>query len=191
MPQASAHQPHTPAAEPFNTPPLVIVVAAAWALPGLGHVLIGEAKRGIIAGVTLIALFTSGLLIGGVGVIDSKADPVPLWFAGQTLIGPITIILNEYHQGLKASLDKQVSLHATDLRESRHGSTYDDAKLDLLTRTDPPPVYRLSIGRVNELGTLYCTLAGVLNLLLILDVVGRATGDIPATAAVRKEGEAA
>ncbi len=36
----------------------------------------------------------------------------------------------------------------------------------------------VSVGRPHELGTLYCTLAGVLNVLAILDAFGRASGSV-------------
>ncbi len=43
--------------------------------------------------------------------------------------------------------------------------------VDYVRSSNKPPNH--SIGRVNELGTLYSALAGVMNLLVILDVVGR------------------
>lgn len=119
-----------------------------WVLPGLGHWLIGERRRGVIVGITLLALFTSGLLIGSIDVVDRRHDT--LWFIGQAFIGPYALAVDYYHTRLDAN--------------------------------DPPgppapgraaPAYHRSLGRVNELGTLYCTLAGVLNLFAILDVVGR------------------
>jgi TM2 domain-containing membrane protein YozV len=125
----------------------------AWALPGLGHFIIGQKRRGIIIGSTLISLFIAGLLIGSIDVVDSRRDT--LWFAGQAMLGPIAIAVDFLHASLDAS-----------------GIPHPPTEIS-------SPIYFTSIGRVNELGTLYCTLAGVLNLLAILDVVGRLT-HIPA-----------
>src|SRR5262245_5513819 len=50
--------------------PAPVVALASWALPGAGYLLIGQRVRGIVIGITIIILFTSGLLIAGVRVID-------------------------------------------------------------------------------------------------------------------------
>lgn len=127
--------------------PLPLAAAAAWVLPGFGHVLIGERQRGIIVGVTILLLFFAGVLVGGIDVIDRRNDT--LWYAGQVLIGPLAIGIDQLHSALDAD-----------------GPPHPPSP-----GYDPP--YEVSVGRVNELGTLYCTLAGVLNLLVILDVIGR------------------
>lgn len=157
-----------------DTPPWPLTAAAAWLLPGLGHYIIGYRRRGIILGVTLLSLFTGGLLVGGVGVVDSEENR--LWFAGQALIGPVAPLVNLYHQSLKGQLNHQLADHA-DLLNQTYGHSLDPNRvtLDLLESDQVTPVYRRSLGRVNELGTLYCTLAGVLNLLVILDVIGRSS----------------
>ncbi|MBI1370295.1 MAG: hypothetical protein GC162_16795 [Planctomycetes bacterium] len=137
-----------------NAPNIALCCIAAWFVPGLGHYLFGEKQRGLIVGITLLILFTIGLLIGGIDVVDHREDP--LWFAGQVLIGPPSIIVDAIH-------------------------THFDSKYPPSPPTpdSPLPDYEVSVGRVNELGTLYCTLAGVLNLLAILDLFGRATTPAP------------
>lgn len=167
---------------PSTTPqPWPLVAVAGWVLPGLAHFLIGEVRRGVIVGVTLIALFTAGLMIGGVDVIDRQEQT--LWFAGQVLVGPVTFGLDAWHQHLKQELDHQLDPTRT---LSRDDTEERNRRLYHLLASTTPPAYRHSLGRVNELGTLYCTLAGVLNLLAILDAVGRVTAepaedDAPAT----------
>jgi hypothetical protein len=128
---------------------------AAWLLPGAGHLLLGQRARGLIIMVTIGALWLGGLLIGGLGVIDHWTVDRPgqsvelsfsWWFAGQALIGP--------------------SL-GVDLLNQK------------ISRRDWPPRFYPSPGRatiypslahINEQGTLYTALAGMLNLLAILDV---------------------
>jgi hypothetical protein len=126
---------------------------AAWILPGLGHVLLGRRKRGLLIMGSIVFLYVAGLLIGGIDVIDSREDR--LWYYGQLVAGPTTIVLDRVHQSWKKKAIDQ-------WRNATFKSHY-------------PPVenyrYTISIARVNELGTLYCTMAGLLNLLAILDVL--------------------
>lgn len=160
---------------------------AAWLLPGLGHYLIGEKKRGLIIMVALYALFIAGLLIGGIDVIDRRQDK--LWYAGQIMMGPPAIVIDRIRERLQHEIDDRSLRVAETLPNARHH----DQDLWVKTKTGPDrvrqwnnagltkmlqtpgeqPIFRKSVGRVNELGTLYCTLAGMLNLLVIMDVAFR------------------
>src|SRR4051794_10035504 len=51
-------------------PSPAIVAIAAWLIPGAGYWLIGHRARGLTVGVTIIILFMSGILIGGVRSIQ-------------------------------------------------------------------------------------------------------------------------
>lgn len=117
---------------------------AAWVLPGLGHLVLGERRRGVILMVTIGSLYLAGLLVGGLDVIDSREDT--LWFAAQTIAGPTTVVLDTIHQRY--------------------------LKPNAAPESDQLPYVR-SLGRVNEMGTLFCAMAGLLNLLVILDVLYR------------------
>ncbi len=57
-----------------------------WLFPGIGHWLIGDAARGAILAVTIASLWAAGLLIGGLGVIDSHENP--WWYGAQAMIAP-------------------------------------------------------------------------------------------------------
>lgn len=112
--------------------------------PGAGHFFRGEPRRafGIAAGV--LGLFFGGLLIGGIDVVDSKEDR--LWFVGQAMVGPVAIITDQIHQkALKV-----------------------DGQLPEPGTVANLPATR-SIGKVNEIGTLFATIAGMMNLIVILD----------------------
>lgn len=112
--------------------------------PGAGHFYRGEPKRalGIAAGV--LGLFFGGMLIGGIDVIDSKEDR--LWFVGQAMVGPIALVTDQiYQNAIKVN---------GELPEPVAGQT---------------PRATRSLGKVNEIGTLYATIAGMLNLIVILD----------------------
>ena len=147
--------------------PWPLVALAGWLLPGLGHVLLGERRRGAIAGATLIALFIAGLLLGGIDVVDRRNDT--LWFAGQVLIGPIAIAADLTHQALDDRREAQVSQYAEEHRLGYHEA------LERMMAHGPAPAYTTSVSWINDVGTLYCAIAGVMNLLAILDAVGRAT----------------
>ncbi|MEX2673020.1 MAG: DUF6677 family protein [Phycisphaeraceae bacterium] len=163
-----------PSDSPAERPPWPLTALAAWLLPGLGHYLIGYRRRGLILGITILSLFAAGMLIGGIGVVNSERER--LWFIGQTLIGPTAPVVDLYRQSLEGRLGHQLDRHAEELRQVE-GFGADDARVlvNFLESDEKVPAVRRSLGRVNELGTLYCTLAGVLNLLVILDVVGRSS----------------
>ena len=161
----------TPGSPRSFTPPAPLLIIAGWVLPGLAHALIGEKSRGIIVGATVLALFIGGLLVGGIDVVDSRNDR--LWFAGQVLAGPIALAVDYKHKSYDLTQGRAV-------RSSGPLAPNPDAEL----RDDSGRrLYDTSIGRMNELGTLYCALAGVLNLLIILDAIGREDDDEPVVAA--------
>ncbi len=133
-------------------PPPPIVALVGWLLPGLGYWLIGHRARALTVGITIIVLFVSGVLVGGVRVVDAPQltgdGPNPVarvlqkpWFIGQALTGPI---------GLAAAWGSRV------------------------VAADPAYKNIVSHGRLAEIGTLYTAIAGMLNLLAIIDASHRA-----------------
>jgi len=147
----------------------VPALIAAAVLPGLGHVVRGERSRGIAAFAGVMTLFLTGLLAGGIDVIDRKEDK--FWFMGQALVGPITFGLDWYHQNHLKVVDvagrrprgqtaaPTRSAYPEEGRDARSGTPIAGGK---------PPNTK-SIGKVNEIGMLSCTLAGMLNLIIIID----------------------
>lgn len=156
-PSQAAPTPHVAPPTPWHVPAAI----GAWLVPGLGHLLCGQTQRGVILLIAIISLYLAGLLIGGIDVIDRREDH--LWFYAQMGFGPTTWILDQYHQGL----DKQMVQYKRDVY-SRTGAIDDQVP------------YVKSIGRPNELGTLYCALAGMLNLLAVIDVAYRPARTRPA-----------
>jgi hypothetical protein len=177
-----------PEPSPVNatySPPLVAFVT--WLLPGAGYWLIGQRGRALTIGTTIITLFFLGLFIGGVrslevpGYDDSgmrirlnrngerirpenqsaysrglwvlrvrpsselRAKP---WTVPQLLAGPIL------------SVGWAWSVWASTDPDGYQGPR------------EPPGV--TSHGRVNEIGVLYTAVAGMLNLLAIIDSAHRA-----------------
>ena len=136
----------------FTSIPAVPLIAS-WLIPGLGHLCIGQIKRGFILGLAIIFLYISGLLIGSVSVVSHSKQP--LWYYIQVLAGPHTLVINSYNKKNFVN----------------HPEYLDDPDI-------PYPV-KPAISRPHEMGTLYCSLAGVLNLLIILDLIGRMTQPKP------------
>jgi len=184
----------------FSAPPIVAV--AAWILPGAGYALIGQRARAVVVGVTVIVMFLSGILIAGIRVIDVPGydslgfevrlrsaalsrdtqrrdvgqkmewyDPNfyagdralttrPLgeivnkpWYVGQVLTGPICLIASK------------LSLAAAKPQDLKAAITNRDAR---------KPGVAASHARIAEIGSLYTAIAGMINLLAIIDSASRA-----------------
>jgi hypothetical protein len=102
---------------------------AAIALPGLGHAMLGERHRAAIVSTGIVTLALAGILIGGIGAVDSQGSRG--WFLAQIFLGPATLAIDFIHQSRFHSVG--------------------------------------ALGRAEELGTLYVAIAGLLNLIAIID----------------------
>jgi hypothetical protein len=130
-------------------PPPPVVAIAGWLVPGLGYCMLGQRLRGTVVGVTILLLFVAGLVIGGLHVIDAPTGlTLPLifqkpWFICQVMTGPLSLVSSYL---------------------ANHWGTYID-----------PASGRQMIGvafshaRVNEIGVLYTAIAGMLNLMAVID----------------------
>ena len=75
----------------INVTLLLTVAVAGWFIPGAGHWLIKERKRAIIIFLTITLLFTLGIYIGSIGVIDPVNEK--LWYIAQRLNSPFVAAL--------------------------------------------------------------------------------------------------
>jgi hypothetical protein len=117
----------------------------AWVLPGLGHIARGEKHRGGLIMFGVLFLFLLGILIGGIDSVDRKEDR--LWFVAQACCGPLALVVDFANQSL--------------LKTGQVGE---------IVATQPVPINeKKSLGRANEYGTLFSSLAGLMNLVVILD----------------------
>lgn len=131
---------------------------AAILFPGAGHVAGGERKRGILIAVGILGLFVGGILIGGIDVIDSKEDRV--WFYGQALVGPLAFGVDYIHQNhFKVRIGG----------ERRSANPGEGREPDGRPKPGGAPPNIKSLSKVNELGTLFATVAGMLNVIMIVD----------------------
>ncbi len=149
---------HTPTFSPA-------ALLAAILLPGAGHVVAGERTRGLWISSGVLGLFFGGLLIGGIDAVDSKEDRI--WFVGQALVGPLAFAVDYAHQNHFKIRSDQLRGRGYTVRSADPGEgRKPDGTLDL---PGTPPNEK-SIAKVNELGTLFATIAGMLNLIAIIDI---------------------
>lgn len=117
---------------------------AAWLLPGLGHYILGEKRRALILACSIGLVWLGGLVIGGTSVINHKAHMA--WFAGQAMTAPSILI------DLGGQFRAERSTDKTPARD---------------------PIFEPSFGHMYEQGILYTAMAGLLNLLAVIDVAYR------------------
>jgi len=108
----------------------------------------------------VLGLFFGGMFIGGVDVIDRKEDSV--WFYGQAMVGPIAFGVDWIHQNKFKVIDPTT--------KQRRSANPDEGRGEdgIAVKGGKPPNEK-SLGKVNELGTLFATIAGMLNFIVILD----------------------
>ncbi len=125
----------------------------AFLLPGLGHAFLGEPRRAVLIGAGVLSLFLGGLLIGGVDVVDSREDR--WWFIGQAPAGPIAFLVDWIHQSQLKADDPPPAADA----DALEGRT---------------PIRVKSLAHANEIGSLFATIAGMLNAIAIIDAAWHA-----------------
>jgi hypothetical protein len=134
------------------SPPVPVVALAGWVLPGSGYWLLGDKARALTVGITILLLFGMGCLIGGVRVVEAPT-------------GAGTIIANVSNKPwfVGQVLAGPVSLIAA----------YESSVL----ANDPNSKNIVGHSRIAEIPTLYTAVAGMLNLLAIIDAAAKAAGE--------------
>lgn len=160
--------------------------ALAIILPGLGHWYLGYPRRARLIAAGVLGMFASGVFIGGIDVVDRRED-FP-WFLGQALVGPVAFGVDWIHQnefkvrapvtGLRSAFPNEYRIPGTgepiitQLDPVTNVPTVNLPGPTPLTSTTVSPAWPpnvKSLSRMNELGTLFCTIAGMMNLICIID----------------------
>jgi len=116
----------------------VLVGTIAWAVPGLGHWILGHRTRAVILFVTISLTFCTGICIGGVRYTVNPEEN-RLWFVAEVAgLGPPVIALYVATAG-RATSD-----------------------------------YTVPVWPDSEIALVYAGIAGLLNILAVLDAMGRA-----------------
>ncbi len=76
----------TEASEEARSAPLGLL-AAAWLVPGLGHLLLGKRKRALVFAGVILAAFVTGLLLDGELALPQHGNPFS-WLKAFASIGP-------------------------------------------------------------------------------------------------------
>ena len=130
-----------------------------WILPGLGHASLGDRRRGLLVGGGVLGLFLGGLLIGGLDVVDRREDH--LWFLAQAGAGPVAWVADYANANLVASG------RFGELLEAPHPNP-------MAPRGTVVEVSSLkSLAHPNEMGTLFAAMAGLMNVVAVLDAMSR------------------
>lgn len=150
--------------------PAPLIALCGWLVPGLGYWLIHQRARAIISGSVILLTFLFGLLIGGIRVIDVPGyDP-----AGQPkMVRPVRGRDDIAVWALKFDFKGEVLNKPWYIAQSLTGPTNIVATWASLKAADAG--HRMSTARVFDIGTLYTAVAGMLNLLVIMDATYRAT----------------
>jgi hypothetical protein len=144
----------------------------AWIFPGLGHWYLGHRARAIIITVVIAITFWTGVAIGGVkSTIDPQENRI--WFLAQVCAGTHTIVAAIWSGQLesvgyscphcKAVLPRRPSDDTPCPRCGRRVAGF-----EALTHT------RLAFWPQVDIAVVYTGLAGLLNVLVILDAIARA-----------------
>jgi hypothetical protein len=170
------------AATPYPPPPPVVALAS-WLLPGFGYLLMGQRKRGFTVGISILLLLVLGLLIGGVRVMEvpgygDDGRRVLVDSDGRRLSYPRADALWALRAAPMTELrDKpwsipQVLTGPAALASMAWSVWSARAETGPGGASEAPAA--VSHSRVNEIGVLYTAVAGMLNLLAIIDAASRA-----------------
>jgi len=123
-----------------NKPPFnIAAIILGWILPGLGHISLGQKRRGFLIMGGVLFLVVCGVLIGGIDAVDHKNDG--LWFIAQVWGGLIVVGVDMLNQALIAPLPVAEK------------------------------VTRVGLSHANEIGTLFIAMAGLMNFVVLLDLI--------------------
>lgn len=174
---ASDHEPDLDRFQP-------VALGLGFLIPGLGHAFMGYSARGACIFTSVGGLFVGGLAIAGIDAVDSslavhnfatslyaKATGQPhkpiqvqdgdaVWFLGTMFVGPAAFAVDYAHQ-FQFKVNDNGVLRSAKPNEARG--------------PDGKPVPGIApnvraLGRSGEIGTLCCTLAGMINLIALIDV---------------------
>ncbi|HEV2295055.1 MAG TPA: DUF6677 family protein [Tepidisphaeraceae bacterium] len=137
-----------PGPDASSAPPAPLVALAGWLVPGSGYWLIGHRTRALVVGVSVIALFVLGILVAGIGVVEA-----PSLSGGGGIVSRILQKPWFLGQVMTGPIGLISAFIADNVAHS----------------------YPAAKARLGEIGTLYTAIAGMLNLLAIIDAAYRAS----------------
>jgi hypothetical protein len=177
--QSYSKHPGPPTLEgPTATGYLAIILA--WAVPGLGHLLVGEKGRGILFAVVIHGLFALGMIIGGIRAINPPDQPI--WTYTQYLTGWPMLVAARVEKDWMPQANQHGSKFDQLMQEyeSQRPTPADDGQIPQRQAYAQKMFAKYPIltyhPKVQDVGSVYCGIAGMLNLLVMFDVLLRVTG---------------
>jgi hypothetical protein len=155
-------------------PPPPLVALVGWLVPGAGYVMIGQRARGVVVGVTILLIFVAGLLIGGMRVIDSSfIESVQQRQERERTDADARRTIKNYQppNAIARTLQKPWFIGQVLTGPVAIASNV------VATRWGGEAGSPFSHARVYEIGVLYTAVAGMLNLMAIIDSAYRATNE--------------
>lgn len=149
-------KPPNDAVPPPTAPVRIDFLLLGWLFPGLGHIAAGERTRGGLIAAAAALLISGGLLIGGLDVVDRKNDR--LWFIAQAGNGPIAFVLDAARSRMSPGQEYEFR------RDREMRQRYEDGDPVIISG-----LHRASIGHLNEIGTLWIALCGLMNVVVLID----------------------
>lgn len=156
--------PHDPAERVFAPHAAVL----GWLWPGLGHIVLGHRRRGLLIMAGVLFLVGGGVLIGGVDCVDRRNDR--LWFLAQSLCGPLVFAIDQVRERTVPPLNRDWSADGNAEWRNRYLAGDPEVLAELR---------RPGLSHVNEIGTLFVALAGLMNLVVVLDALSFAPRPLP------------
>src|SRR5436305_649758 len=133
----------------------------AWLVPGLGHFYQGRTGKGILYAVCILGLYVMGMLMGEGKIVYwrwvnplNNPEKFCLYYLGQFFVGL---------PALPALIQSTLNYYGLDL--SHHFLWGFMAESDQYTLNS----LQTRLGKLVEIGTIYTTVAGLLNILAIYD----------------------
>jgi hypothetical protein len=165
---------------PASAPPVdesgfvrYIPIGLAWLIPGSGYFFIGQKARGLVILITIHGLFLLGMLLGGIKSINPSDQPI--WAYTQLAVGWPTLVASAI-QTRRTAWETEQNLKYDSYNAN---SPEQRAELQQLVAAHPP-TWRFYAPKTQDVGTVYCGIAGMLNILVIFDIFARVSAE-PAT----------
>ena len=155
-------------------PPPPLVALVGWLVPGGGYVMIGQRARGVVVGVTILLIFVAGLLIGGIRVIDSSfIESVQQRQERERGDADARRITKNYQPPNPIA---RVLQKPWFIGQALTGPVAIVSNV-VATRWGGEAGAPFSHARVYEIGVLYTAVAGMLNLMAMIDSAYRASNE--------------
>ena len=136
---------------------LSVVGAAAWLIPGGGYFVLGDDRRAWVVLVTIALTFVTGLYIGSIGVIDPVASKP--WYVAQMMNSPAVLLIGNHVAQAQYAAQRAIGSAGSNPAARKQA-------IQNVERT----VYRV-YAKPNEIGQIFTSIAGLLNLLCIVNAM--------------------